>query len=102
MESQIAVFGAVRFPPGRVKDVVPHLKMMVEATRRLDGCISYDAAEDLFEPGLLRISELWADLASLQWHTQAPHIAAWHEACRVCGMLDKRYTVWAATPTALR
>jgi quinol monooxygenase YgiN len=101
MESHIAVFGAVRFPPERIKDVLPHLKAMVEATRRLDGCIAYDVAEDVFEPGLLRVSELWPDLASLQRHTQAPHIAPWHEACRACAMIDKHYTLWKASPTRL-
>ena len=101
MESQIVVVGRVRFPPERVKDILPHLKAMVEATRRLDGCIYYDVAEDLFEPGLIRISELWPDRASLQRHTQAAHIGPWHDACRACAMVEKIFTQWAVCPTQL-
>ena len=84
-----------------MKDVLPHLRAMVEATRRHDGCVFYDVAEDLFESGLIRISELWPDLASLQRHTQAPHIAPWHEACRACGIVEKNYSIWSVSPTRL-
>ena len=101
MENQIAVVGYVRFTPERMKDILPHIKAMVYATRRLDGCVFYDIAEDLFEPGLIRVSELWPDRQSLQRHTQAAHIRPWHDACEACGMIEKNYTIWAVSPARL-
>ena len=101
MDKQIAVMGRVRFLPERLHEVLGPLKAMVEATRRLDGCLAYDTAVDLFEPGLIRISEMWPDLASLRRHTQADHIAPWHQACRNCGMLEKHYAIWTVSPTQL-
>lgn len=94
MEPKVAVIGRVRFPPERVKDILPHLKAMVEATRRDDGCIAYDIAEDLFEPGLIRISELWPDHASLERHTKAPHVLPWREAAQACGLIEKSYAIY--------
>src|SRR5882762_10646277 len=61
LQAKVAVFGTLRFPPERVAQFLPHLKAMIDATRLHDECISYDAAEDVFEPGVIRISEMWPD-----------------------------------------
>ncbi|NJS15569.1 MAG: hypothetical protein HC788_14450 [Sphingopyxis sp.] len=37
-------------------------------------------AQDLLDPGLIRISESWADEASLVAHFSAPHMAAFNAA----------------------
>lgn len=66
MQPTVAVFGILRFPPDRMPEVRPHLRKLVEATYRHDGCIVYDVAEDLFDPGLIRFSALWPDRAV--WH----------------------------------
>ena len=47
------------------------------ATRAEKGCILYAWAEDLVEPGLIRIVERWEDWASLDAHGKAPHMDAW-------------------------
>ena len=97
MNAKIAVIGIARFPPDRVADIRPHIQALVAATRRHDGCIAYDVAEDVLEPGLFRFSELWPDADSLQRHTTAPHIAPWHQAARDCGQLEKRFHVIQAS-----
>ena len=58
MEETVAVFGILRFPAASLVALRPHLQALVEATRSRDGCIAYEVAEDLFEPGLLRFAEL--------------------------------------------
>ena len=93
MNAKVAVIGIVRFPPERVQDIRPHIRVLVEATRKNDGCIAYDVAEDLFDPGLLRFSELWPDEESLARHAVAPHIKPWHEAANLCGQMEKRFYV---------
>ena len=86
----VAVIGFVRFPPENVQALLPDLKALVDATRAHDGCITYDVAEDPFEPGVFRFSELWPDQASLSAHGQAPHIAPWRAACRKHGVIERR------------
>lgn len=91
MSTKVAVFGMLRFPPEQVRAVLPHLRILVEATYKHDGCIAYDVAEDPFDPGLIRFSELWPDRESLNRHLSAAHIEPWREAARSCGLLERRF-----------
>lgn len=95
MLAEVAVLGSMRFPLGQLDRIRPHLRALVEATRREDGCIAYDVAEDLFEDGLFRFSELWPDQDSLHRHNQAAHVAAWHVAARQCGILGEDFKIYA-------
>ena len=95
MQPTVAVLGTLRFSPDRVADVLPHLRALVAATIRLDGCIAYDVAEDPFDRGLIRFSELWPDRASLERHLQAEHIAPWREAAKACGLIERQFTAYA-------
>ncbi len=90
----VAVFGTLRFPQERLKEVLPHLKKFIEATRQYDGCIAYDIAEDPFDPGLLRFSELWPDHASLESHLNSPHIEPWRAAARSFGLQERVFTAY--------
>ena len=94
MDPKVAVFGHLRFPPEAMKAVMPHLIQFVEATRRLDGCIAYDVAEDLTDPGLIRFSELWPDHASLDAHLVASHILPWREAAQAHGLQERVFTAY--------
>jgi quinol monooxygenase YgiN len=94
MQTTVAVFGILRFPPDKLPALRPHLKQLVDATSKLDGCVAYDVAEDLFEPGLLRFSELWPDRAALERHLKAPHIAPWRMAARECSLLERKFTAY--------
>lgn len=97
MNPNVAVFGTLRFPPERILEVRPHLRLLVETTYRTDGCIAYDVAEDPFDPGLIRFSELWPDRESLARHLKAPHIEPWRAAARNCGLLDRKFTAYDIT-----
>jgi quinol monooxygenase YgiN len=95
MNPSVAVFGILQFPPERIKDVLPHLQQLVEQTNRNDGCIAYDVAEDPFDPGLIRFSELWPNRESLERHLKAPHIEPWRNAAKSCGLRDRKFTAYA-------
>lgn len=98
----IVVLGTLRFPPDRIASVLPHLQTLVTATRAHDGCIAYDVAEDPFDPGLIRFSEIWPDRALLDAHLKAPHIAPWREAARSHGLISREFTAFeAANPAAV-
>lgn len=97
MQPTVAVFGTLRFPPERIPELLPHLRQLVEATYRSDGCIAYDVAEDPFDPGLIRFSELWPDHESLARHLRAPHIEPWRAVARACGLLDRKFIAYDIT-----
>ncbi len=97
MQPQLAVFGILRFPPDRMLEVQAHLRILVEATYRNDDCIAYDVAEDPFDPGLIRFSELWPNHESLSRHLQAPHIEPWRAAARSCGLIERKFTAYDIT-----
>lgn len=94
MSPKVTVLGTLRFPPANFPGVRPHLLRLIEATRKDDGCISYDAAEDLFEPGLIRFSELWPDRATLEKHLRAPHIGRWRDAAKEFGLLERNFVAY--------
>ena len=97
MEEKVAVFGFLRFPAEAIASVWPHLNTVVEATRSLDGCIGYDVAEYLYEPGLIRFSELWPSQEALDAHLAAKKITPWREAARAHGLMDRQFTAYAIT-----
>jgi quinol monooxygenase YgiN len=78
-----------------VSQVIPHLRELVQATYRHDGCLAYDVAEDPFDPGLIRFSELWPDRETLEKHLQAPHIAPWRVAAKDCGLMERSFTAYS-------
>jgi quinol monooxygenase YgiN len=97
MNPKVAVMGTLRFPPSEVSNILPHLKSLVDETKKHDGCISYDVAEDPFERGLFRFSELWPDHESLQRHLQAPHILPWRQAANQYGLIARKFTAFEIT-----
>ncbi len=94
MNPKVSVIGILKFPPASLPGIRPHLLRLAEATRKADGCLAYDVAEDLFEPGLIRFSELWPDRESLEKHLQAPHIEPWITAAKELGLLESRFTAY--------
>ncbi len=94
MQPTVAVFGTLRFPPERIAELLPHLRTLVEATNKNDGCIAYDVAEDPFDRGLIRFSELWPDEISLRRHLAAPHIGPWRDAAKACGLIERQFAAY--------
>ncbi|MGH8494086.1 MAG: putative quinol monooxygenase [Moraxellaceae bacterium] len=97
MQPKVVVFGFLRFPPDKLEEIRPHLKAFVEATYKNDDCIAYDVAEDPFDLGLIRFSELWPNPESLSRHLQAPHLEPWRAIARSCGLLDRKFTAYSIT-----
>lgn len=101
MESQVVVLGILRFPPENMEGVLPHLKKLVQATQNNDGCLMYEVAEDLFDKGLIRFSELWPDRASMEAHLKAPHIGPWREQAKKYGLIERSFNSYDTTSKAI-
>ena len=76
----VIVMGTVRVDPDAVQRLRPAMEAMMAASRAEDGCLTYAYALDLLEPGLVRVSELWTDRASLEAHFKTAHMATWRAA----------------------
>jgi len=86
----LVIAGTVRVPPQSLADFKPHMRAMLEASRAEDGCIEYSYAEDVAEPGLIRVFEVWRDQAALDAHVQTPHMATWRSHWPAFGVSDRR------------
>jgi len=71
----IIIMGTVRISADRINEARPAMAAMVAASRAEPGCRLYAYAEDLLEPGLIRVSEQWIDQAALSAHFETPHMA---------------------------
>jgi quinol monooxygenase YgiN len=85
----LLIVGTVRLPPENLALAKRVMSPMIEATRGEDGCIHYAYAEDVAEPGLIRVSELWRDRESLARHFASAHLAAWRAAWPRLGISDR-------------
>lgn len=92
----IVIIGSLRFSPQNMEKLRPHLQTLVNETRAKDGCHSYDVAEDMFEPGLVRFSETWPDQETLARHLQAPHMTPWRNIVMELGVLGRAFKVYDA------
>jgi quinol monooxygenase YgiN len=97
----LVIAGTVRAPARNLEGLRPHMLAVLNASRAEDGCLVYSYAEDIEEPGLIRIFEVWRDRAALDAHARAPHVAAWRASWPAHGVCDRRltaYEVAAETP----
>ncbi|MEO8114963.1 MAG: putative quinol monooxygenase [Phenylobacterium sp.] len=86
----LVIAGTVRIPPENLARFKPHMLAMLAASRAEDGCLTYSYAEDVAEPGLVRVFEAWRDQAALDAHVKTPHMAKWREAWPAFGVSDRR------------
>jgi quinol monooxygenase YgiN len=73
----ILVVGTFRLPPDELAVALPMAQRVVAATRAEDGCHAYSYAQDLFDPGLIHVSEKWRDREALAAHFKSAHMQAW-------------------------
>ncbi|MDB5461510.1 MAG: antibiotic biosynthesis monooxygenase [Caulobacteraceae bacterium] len=92
----IVITGTVRIPVGTLDRVRPAMRAMVDASRAEDGCLHYAYGEDVFEPGLIWVSESWRDGAALELHAKSAHMATWRAAGAELGLHDRNLTLYEA------
>ncbi len=86
----IILAGTVRFAD--VAAALPRMQEMMRLSRAEDGCIEYVYSEDLNEPGLIHVFEIWRDEAALHAHHNAPHFLQWRADRDALGMSDRNMT----------
>jgi quinol monooxygenase YgiN len=86
----LIVAGVVRAPPENLEAFRPHMLAMLAASRAEEGCLEYAYAEDVADPGLIRVFEVWRDQAALDAHFQTPHMVEWRSHWPQFGVSDRR------------
>jgi quinol monooxygenase YgiN len=90
----LLIVGTVRLPPDNLPAARPVMAQMVSATCAEDGCVEYSYAEDVLEPGLIHVKEMWRDQAALDRHFVSPHIQVWRAAWPGLGICDRNLRVY--------
>ncbi len=86
----LIIGGTVRLPPENLDAFRPHMLEMLAASRAEDGCLQYSYAEDVAEPGLIRVFEIWRDQAALDAHFKTAHLLRWRAHCQDFKVSDRR------------
>jgi quinol monooxygenase YgiN len=92
----IVVIGTIRCPVEAMDALRGPMATVVDASRAEDGCIEYAYGEDMLEPGLIRVSEVWRDQAALDRHFTQPHMDAWRAARALLGVGGRRIYLYEA------
>ena len=76
----LLIIGTIRLPAHKMGAARPIMKRMADASRSEQGCVEYGYAEDVFEPGLIHVKEIWTEQGALDRHFASSHIAEWRAA----------------------
>ncbi|MFQ0815570.1 antibiotic biosynthesis monooxygenase [Brucella anthropi] len=90
----LLIVGTVRLPPENRAKARAAMQCMISASREEDGCVDYFYAEDVLEPGLIHVKEMWRDRAALDRHFASAHIAEWRAAWPGLGIGDRNLVVY--------
>ena len=92
----VIVIGQFRIPAQRMPEARPLMAKVMQATRAEDGCIEYNYAEDVLDPGLIRVSEVWASRPHLDAHFKTPHMAVWAQERAELGLTGRDIKIYEA------
>lgn len=90
----LLIVGTVCLPPENLAKAQPVMARMVLESRAEEGCEEYCYAEDVLEPGLIHVKELWRDQQTLDRHFASEHIAAWRSAWPDLGIGNRNLRVY--------
>lgn len=97
----LVIAGHIRLDPNKREGAVAAAKVMMEATRKEEGCAAYVFSADFEDDGVFRIFEQWESQEALDAHFKAPHMAAFQKAIPSFGIQEmslQRYEVSSVGP----
>lgn len=90
----IAVLGSFRFPLEALGEARSLMCDVIAATLAEPGSRAYSYAEDIAEPGLFRVTELWDSREALTAHFATPHMRDWVEQRIALGFFDREISAY--------
>jgi quinol monooxygenase YgiN len=92
----ILVIGTIRVPASGLDRARPAMETMMRVSQAEDGCIEYSYSQDLLDPGLIRVTEIWTSREALAAHFATPHLAAWRAAFPDLDITDRKLNLFVA------
>jgi quinol monooxygenase YgiN len=86
--------GTVRLPAENLLAARADILAMISASRAEQGCLEYCYAEDVLEPGLIHVKEIWTSREALRDHFAAPHLGAWRSAWPRLQISDRKLELY--------
>lgn len=90
----LLIVGTVRLPAEKLEDARLVMQRMIQASRAETGCIEYSYAQDILDPSLIHVKELWQDRVSLDKHFTSGHIADWRSEWPRLGITDRNLMLY--------
>lgn len=90
----LLIVGTVRLPSENLADAREAMQRMILASRAESGCVEYCYAEDVLQPGLIHVKEMWRDRGSLDRHFVSDHIAQWRAAWPRLGIRERNLRLY--------
>ena len=94
---KIVNIARLRFAPSAMPQIRDAVAAARAATLPETGCIQYAFAEDVADPGVLHVSEIWADRAALDAHIATPHVAQWRATVGAIGVIERDVRVFTVS-----
>ena len=88
----LVLAGSIRVPLDKLDAARPVIARMIAASRAEEGCLGYSFAEDILEPGLIRIFEVFRDHAAQEAHAASQHMKDWRAAWPDLGIGERHIT----------
>ena len=76
----VTVIAEMTANPGKEEELKRHLMVLVEHTRREEGCVQYDLHVSDADPRKFVFVENWTTGEALDRHSKSPHMDAFREA----------------------
>lgn len=76
----LIVGGTITIEPNQVDQLRPAVAAMVKATLSEPGCHEYSFSENLLEPGVIQVYEIWQTPEALEAHINTEHMATYKAA----------------------
>jgi quinol monooxygenase YgiN len=92
----LVIIGTIRLPAENLPAARGVMATVVAWSRAEAGCLAYAYAEDVLDAGLIHISEVWEDQASLDRHLASDHLAAWRAAWPALGIGERNLVLYEA------
>ncbi|GGH17822.1 Quinol monooxygenase YgiN [Cribrihabitans marinus] len=86
----LIVTGTIELDEDSVAPAREAARVMMEETRREDGCLTYEFAQVIGTETRFRIYEEWRDRAALEAHFATPHMATFRAALAGLNVVSRR------------
>lgn len=90
----LLITGTIRLPAEKLDEARPVMQQMIEASRAENGCIEYYYSQDVLEPDLIHVKEIWQDQVSLDKHFISYHIGTWRSEWPKLGITDRNLMLY--------